>query len=130
MTRAKPGLKNLRLLRLLHIFGSQKFRRANQNVAPGNIGLHATAERCGKVASFDKAQALLFRRANDGARQGMFAGTLCARRQLQKIVFGEATFLHHSSGNDCGLAFGERASFVHNEGVYGGEFFQRFGVAD
>jgi hypothetical protein len=67
-------------------------------------------------------------RANDRAREGMFAGPLKACRKPQKFVFAKAR--KGPNRHDLRLAFGESAGLVDDERVDLFHALQRLGILD
>src|SRR5579864_8184168 len=60
----------------------------------------------------------------------MLAEAFNACREAQQAVLRKSASFQGRYTHDTRLAFGEGAGFVDHQGVYGGELFESFGVAD
>ena len=101
----------------------QKLCRADIDQVAVYPAFDATAKSGAKFLGKRQLHFLFFRGTNDCARKRMLAEAFNARCEAQQPVLRKAASFEHRDRGHGGLAFGERAGFVHDESVYRGKFF-------
>ena len=103
-------------------------RRAEHDVAAIDAALDALARDGLEGFRRRQLKSARFGALDDGLGQGMLARLLQARGQAQEHAFVEA--VERRDVGEDGLAFGERACLVDDDGIDGCQPLQRLGIFD